>query len=318
MNRTKHRYIVFFLLFLIISMITACKKKKAFKNENAQTSVDVRMFQGQNDAALSDINEAIMGQSLMRGRGTDWVETHQSVICGLDQDTSLWNLGTIKLIYNGTPCKGVVRTGTVVASILNYPSEKWKNMGASLKIDFLAYKAVWLSDGKTVQIDGTELLKNESGKTWYDLQYLNAPNLVQVLTGSNLKATYSIDNTANFDVNRRMEYSFDDATKVTSCKVDGLGSAEGQSGLENWGFTRDGLKFTCKVNSSVIWKTSCGALAPITGEVIIDEEDKEHDLSCHFSVDQNGNSVSGDQPCPYGWQVSWTYKNKTNTRIFAY
>ncbi len=300
---------------LILFAFGSCKKKKAFKEEDAQTSVDVRMFQGQTDQALADINQAIMGQSLLRGRNS---ESSLETICGLDQDTSLVFSGIIRLIYNGTLCNGVIRTGTVMASIQEYPLKKWKNAGTILKIDFMAYKAVWPSDGRTIQIDGTGFLQNESGKTWYDLQYLNSPNLVQVLTGDNIKGMYSKDNVANYNLNRRMEYSFNSGTKVTTCRVDGLGSSDGASSLENWGFTRDGKKFTNRVSSPMIWKTSCGALAPLEGELVIDVEDKEHDLICSFSIDKDGNTTNSDAPCPYGMQIKWSYKNKTNTRNFGY
>ena len=303
--------------FFILVTASACKKRKAFKEENAQLGVDVRMFQGQMDEAISEINQAIMGQPLMRGKSSEINESLVESICGLDQDTSMVYKGIIRLVYNGETCKGVKRTGVVLVSILDYPIKKWKNAGASIKIDFISYKAGWTSDGRTVQIDGTVFLKNESGKTWYDLQFLNVTNLVQIHTGDNLKATFGSE-TVDFNVNRRLEFTYNSATKATTCKVVGMGSSDGQSGLESWGFNREGLKFTSKVTSSVMWKTTCGALAPIDGEVIIDEEEKKHNLNCNFSVDQNGNNVSTDTPCPYGMQVSWSFKSKMNSRIFSY
>lgn len=315
-----YRNLAFVLSFslLILVIATSCEKKKSFKEENAQTSVDVRMFQGQTDEALAEINEAIMGQPLLRGKGTELSESMLEPICGLDQDTSLVYKGIIRLIYNGLECRGVSRTGTVSVTIQEYPIKKWKNAGTILKIDFLAYKAIWASDGRAVQIDGTAFLTNESGKTWYDLQYLNVANVVQILTGEKLKATFSAENTVDFNLNRRMEYSYNSSADATECKIDGLGSSNGQTSLENWGINREGLNFTSKVISQINWKTSCGALAPLNGELLIDIDEKEHDLDCFFSVDQNGIEVSTDSPCPYGMQVKWSYKNKTNTRIFSY
>lgn len=302
-------------VLLILVSITACKKKKAFKEENAQTSVDVRMFHGQNDEALADINLAIMGQSLLRGRGE---ETSLESICGLDLDTALVYKGILHLVYNGNSCRGVSRSGEILVTIMDYPLKKWKNAGTTLKIDFVKYKATWLSDGKSVQIDGTEYLLNESGKTWYDLQFLNVPSCVQILSGENLKVSYGGTNDAKYHVNRRMEYSYSKTSKTTSCLVNGLETAEGESEVESWGLNRDGESFATKVVSGMIWKTGCGAMAPVDGELKIKMGNKAHTLNCFFAVDKEGNETNADSPCPYGWQVKWSYKNKTSSRIFNY
>ena len=304
--------------FLLIITLSSCKKKKAFKDENAQISVDTRMFQGQTDQAMADINLAIMGQPLLRGRSSELSETTLEVICGLEQDTSLVYQGIFRLIYNGIPCHGVKRVGEVVVTFIDYPLSKWKNAGTNLKIDFIGYKCSWESNGQSIQLDGSMNLRNESGKTWYDLQFLNEPKLDQILTGNDIKITFSADNYTNISLNRRMEYTYSSSSKITTCKIDGLGSQDGESSLENWGFTRDGLKFTNTVNASIIWRTSCGAVAPIDGQETIKVEDKAHELKSTFSFDNQGNELVGDNPCPYGWRVEWSYKNKTNSRLFSF
>lgn len=303
-------------LFCLFNL--ACKKKKAFKNETGQTAVDLRMFQGQMDEAMADLNLAIMGQPLLRGKLLQTDETTLTDICGLEQDTSLVTQGIIRLLYTGIPCNGVQTIGEVKVTFLDYPLTKWKNAGANLKVDFIGYKCTWLTNGQSIQIDGSVNLKNESGKTWYDLMYLNEPKLVQVLSGNSVKLSFTSEIYTNISLNRRMEYTYTSSNKIFNCRVDGLGSQDGENQLENWGLTREGLKFTNRIENSVIWTTRCGAVAPIDGISRIKVEDQTHELQSSFAYDNQGNKIAGDNPCPYGWYVEWTYKKKTNSRLFSF
>jgi hypothetical protein len=298
----------------LLLSIGACKKRQAFNNENAQSTVDERMMQGQNDQAVQDINIALMGQALLRGRGTGQTSASTSW-CGVDVDTLSIFSGIIKLNYNGNECNGTKKTGQIVVTILDYPLHKWKYQGTKIKMDFNAYKVTRTSDGQSVQIDGTEFMTNESGNTWFELWYLNAGSVVQTLTADNLNITFNGSNTAIFNINRRMTFTY--SNQITSCKVEGLGSAQGKNNLENWGQTRDGDNFTSQVTTPIVWKSSCGGIAPVQGELDIKVDGRDFELKCQLAVDKNGNVVT-DNSCPFGWKVSWSYKSSTNTRIFGY
>lgn len=308
------------LVCILLSFLAgSCKKKRAFNEEDAQSTVDARTVQGQNDEAVKDVNIAIMEQALIRGRAvseTGETGTLGTELCGLSLDTSQVFSGIIKLNYNGTECYGLKRTGSIRVTVQSYPLSKWKHSGCTIKMDFEAYTVTRVSDGKSVRFDGVQYLTNISGNTWFELRYLNASSLVQILTGNDLTVTFDGDNTAVFNFNRRMTYTI--SNFITSCRVEGLGSHNELSNLENWGETRDGNVFTSQVSSPYVWKTSCGAVAPVEGEVIIKVDTKHFDLKCKFAVDEEGNDVSGDSPCPYGWKVSWSHKKKTNTRVFGY
>ena len=46
---------------------------------------------------------------------------------------------------------------------------------------------------------------------------------------------------------------------------------------------------------------------------------KDFALKVLFSVDASGNAVVvASNACPYGWKVEWTYKKKTNKKVFGY
>ena len=263
-----------------------------------------------------DINTIFIDQSLLRGRGVSEEATYSgSTICGLVIDTSSKYSGILKLHYDGTSCNGIKKTGDVVITIVDYPLKKWKHKGCVLKIDFLAYKVV-RADGKNLQLDGTEYLSNESGNTWYEMRYLNATDLVQVHTGNDIKVTLDGNSTAVFNINRKMTFNY--TNTITSCKIEGLGSSNGVSNLDNWGQNRDGANFTTEIVSPVLWKSNCGSSSPVDGEVHVKVDSKDFDMNCKFGVDSDGNSFSGTGSCAYGWKVSWSYKKKTSTRVFAY
>jgi len=314
----KRVYVKVVLLCLpLLLMIGSCKKKRAFNEENGQAAEDIRSVQGQNDEVLADVNIAIIEQSLLRGRSSSGAEVSISgtELCGVDVDTLRVYQGIIRLRYNGISCNSTRKTGEIIISIMEYPIKKWKHSGSTLRIDFVEFK-VMHSNGKSVQFDGTAYMVNESGGTWYEMRYLNASNLVQTHTANNLKVTLDGNNTAIFNFNRRLTFNY--TNTVTICTMEGLGSSDGLNNLDNWGQNRDGNNFTTKVISPVVWKSTCGGNSPVEGEVSIAVENKDFEMNCLFGVNKDGEVVSDNTNCPYGWKASWSYKKKTNKRVFAY
>lgn len=309
--------------FTLTLGLTGCKKRKAFKNEDGQASEDSRTAQSENDAAVSDINNVVGEQALLHGR-TSNASNGQTIAgilgtpCGLTLDTNGLYTGTIKLNYNGTTCSNRTRTGSIKLTIVDYSTGKrWKNAGCVMKVEYLNYKITRASDGKSVELNGTQYLTNETGGTWWELLVIKTQNsLATTVTGTDLNVTFDGSKTAVYNINRRFTYT---TTNVLTCTGEGIGSKDGLSGLENYGTTRDGDAFTSQVTTPIVWNITCGAWAPIQGEVNIKVEDKEFSLKCLFGVDKNGNSVTvGANQCPYGWKVEWTHKKKTNKKIFGY
>jgi hypothetical protein len=68
-----------------------------------------------------------------------------------------------------------------------------------------------------------------------------------------------------------------------------------------------------------VWNITCGPWAPTAGAVDIKVKNKDFDLRCTFAVDSKGNPVDvAPNTCAYGWKVEWSYKKKTNKKIFGY
>lgn len=311
------RFVRFFVLLIpLLLIVGSCKKKKAFKAEDGQSSVDARMLQGHNDEVISDINSVIMNQALIRGRNSELTGVMGKELCGVDIDTVDVYRGIVRLNYNGKECNGFKKTGTITITFTDYPTHKWKHQGAVVKIDFLTYTVFQVSSQKSVQLDGTEYLTNISGKTWYDLYYSFETSVVQTLTGNNIKVTFNGSKVAVYNFNRQMTFTYHNS--VMTCKVEGLETQNGESSVENWGQTRDGDFFTSQVSTPVIWNSTCGPNSPLEGEVVIKVDNKDFKLNCRFGVDGEGNDLAGSGSCPFGFKLTWSYKRKTSSRVFQY
>jgi hypothetical protein len=301
-------------LLMFATLTVGCKKKKAFNEESAQSTVDARSAQGESDEVIKDVNIAVMEDALLRGRSVESAMSATTSLCGVDLDISKVATGILTLKYNGSSCFGRTRTGSVRITIVGYPLTKWKNKGAVMRLEYIKYKMLRSSDGKSVELNGMQELKNESGNTWYELWFLAEPNVVYSVTGNEMTALFDGNSSAVFSFSRRMTYTF--ANEVITCRVEGTGSTGGRSAVENWGQTRDGEEFTTSVTEPYVWKTECGAMAPVSGEVSVQVAEKEFDLKCFFGTDSNGDKFS--EKCPFGWRVEWSRKKRTNTRVFGY
>lgn len=305
------------ICFIVVSLFTTCKKQKAFKTEDGQDATDVCFIQTENDFVLKEINEVLSKQAIFLGYAESYGNKDTINICGLSLDTSLINKGVLTLNYNNSICSNRQRNGSITLSIQNYPYTKLKDQNCILKVEFKGYKVNRKSENKSLILDGIEYVENMIGGTWYELVYLNLPNLVQNVTGQGLRVQYnnSSVSASEYNISRQYLYTFY-TKKIITCVVKGTGSDGSKSNLGCWGSTRQGINYTAEMAASLVWNSNCGPLTPGQGEVIIKTDKKAFSLDCVYGTDGNGNA-SGNA-CPYGWKMTWKYKNKTKTRVFAY
>ena len=325
----KKNKLIYSLSLLVLAgslVFTSCKKKKAFKEEDGQTSADNKSVQSENDAAVNEINTEAGNNTLLHGRSSSaaGVNGLQALLgitaLSYSVDTNGAHLGTIKINYDGvTVVNNRKRTGSIKLTILNYATGKrWKQAGCVLQVDYLAYKVTRASDGKSVQLDGTQNITNETGGSWWELLFVKTqPSLATSITGSNLNVTFDDSKTAVYNINRRFTYTI--PNNILTCTGEGIGNNGDLGSLENFGTTRDGDSFTSQVTTPIVWNWTCGPWAPVQGAVEIKVDSKDFALNVTFSVDRDGNTVSADaNSCPYGWKVEWTHKNKTKKKVFGY
>lgn len=307
-------------LLAALVLFSACQKKKAFKEEDGQSSVDNRDALSENDQAVNDINDAIGAQGKLRGKGEEASGTTQ--LCGASVDTTYINQGVITLNYNGTTCSNRKRTGAIRLTLQSYTTGKrWKDQGAVVMVEFLNYKVERASDDKSITLNGVQYLTNETGGTWWEFLILKTqPSLGIKSEGNSLQVTFDDGKTASYNIHRRVVYTMPtgDLQSLT-CTAEGTGSLNGLGNLENYGLTRDGDEFTSQVVTPIVWNWTCGWWAPIQGEVNVKVDSKEFTLNCLFGVNSSGNSVNvGANDCPYGWKVEWKLKKKTRSKVIRY
>lgn len=315
---------IFLLVFSLVSsviLLQSCKKKEKetpVADESGQSSEDNRNAQSENESAVNDINTFLQDDSGLRGKGTE-VSGTTGTVCGMTVDTTGRYTGTVKLNFNGTTCNNRTRTGSIRLTVQNYNTGKrWRQQGCVIKVDYLSYKVTRASDGKYIQLDGTQYLTNETGGTWLELIILKTQNsLATTVTGTNLNVTFDDGKTASYNINRRFTYTYPNS--ILTFKGEGIGSSAGLSNLENYGTTRNGEAFTSQVTTPIVWNLTCGPWAPVQGELKISVAGKGFDLIARYSVDANGNAVTvGPNQCPYGWKLEWTANGKTGSKVFGY
>lgn len=187
-----------------------------------------------------------------------------------------------------------------------------------MQVQFVGYKITRSSDQKSIELNGTEFVTNESGGSWWEFLVLKSqPTLIHTVSADNLKAKFEDGKEATYNIHRRMTYSF--VNNVVNCKGEGIGTSGQLSNLENYGVTRNGNNFTSQVTSPVIWSANCGARAPVSGEVNVQVSGKAFSLQCTFGTDQAGNPITtGPNTCAYGWRLRWISENKTRQRVISY
>lgn len=304
-------------------LFTACKKRKAFKNEDGEASSDSRNVITENEAAVNDINTEVGNNLKLHGRSSSGASSLQSALgisaTGYMVDTTGAYLGTIKINYDGTVINNRKREGSIRLTILDYAAGKrWKQVGCVLKVEYLGFKITRSSDNKSVELNGIQNLTNITGGTWWELLILKTQtSLASSVTGSDLNVKFDDGKTAVYNINRKFTYTLPNG--ILTCTGEGIGSSESLSNLENFGTTRDGDKFTSQVTTPVIWNWTCGWHAPTQGALEVKVDSKDFTLNVTFSVDQSGNTVSpAANSCSYGWKVEWKHKNKTNKKVIKY
>lgn len=244
-------------------------------------------------------------------------------VCGASIDTSLSSQGIITLNFDGvTVCNNRKRSGSITATLQGYSSgTRWLNVGAVLQLVFNNYEITRASDGSSIEFNGTKTITNVTGGNLVSLYFGLQSTLVRTVAANNLQVTFDNSKTATWNIDRQFTYTYTtyNGQGIFTCSVQGLGSNNGINNLENWGTTRNGDPFTSQVINAVVWNTTCGAWAPVTGELDIKVQSKAFDLIMLIGVDQNGNPVIPAQnTCPYGMKISWTYGSKTGSKIYPY
>jgi hypothetical protein len=305
------------MFFIMLISFSSCKKRQAFNDEDGQTSIDYWGVQSENDAVVSEVIDLLSGNPSLNelGASPSSIKGATGTLCGFSIDTALLGTGTFTLNYNSITCGNLTRTGSIQVTVVDYPAHEWQQQECKLEVIYLAYKITRVSDGKSIELNGRQFITNKTGGTWQDL-LIHEKNELYTSVDAYINAIFEDGKMATYNIERRYRYTF--PGDIITCKAEGNRS-QGVEGLETNGLTRDGDEFFSRVTTPIVWNLTCGAWAPVAGEVMIEVDDKSFQLKCLFGVDAGGNSVSaGPNDCAYGWKVEWKYKKKTKKIIIPY
>ncbi len=304
------------LLTTFVFVFGACKKRKAYNAEDGQDLVDVTDMRSQTDLVLADANEAISNQFFLRGKSASSEGSAATATnCAMVMDSSLIYTGKLIFNYIGSVCDNLKREGQVVVSIVNYPTKKWKDKGAMLQITFVNYVVTNAADGRVMKINGSMNVTNISGGTWYELRYLNQSNLVQTISAADLAITFDKAYLVTCNMERRVTFGLQGTT--INAFDEGTAVQNNNNNVDCWGADRNEKTFTNLIDSPIYWSSKCSASRSKSGEVTLKVDGKYFDLKGTYGTDIDGNAVSVND-CAYGWKMSWSLRNNTKHRVFAY
>ncbi len=296
------------VLLLASSIVTSCKKREkeiALDEETKQFNEDANEIKSESDNVDNDINSSINNTSI----GGRTSASYSSELCGVTIDSS--QIANKILFYNfdgSTPCFSPSRTrgGQIKVELIN--GNSWKNVGAVLKLTYINFKIIKLSNNKSIQFNGVKTLKNVNGINWFtfltsvsNFKFQERALNVNVTFENGDQATWNSARTSTWDyiaanVTPGIPYGY---VKFTS---NGDTIRNNISNTDSWGTNRNGQIFQTYYQSPWVSNSYCGFWRPISGN--LSHQVGIYNLGLQLGVNQNGDPST--LTCAYGYKVSWT------------
>jgi hypothetical protein len=296
------------VLLLSSSIVTSCKKREkeiALDEETKQFNEDANEIKSESDNVDNDINSSINNTSI----GGRTSASYSSELCGVTIDSS--QIANKILFYNfdgSTPCFSPSRTrvGQIKVELIN--GNSWKDVGAVLKLTYINFKIIKLSNNKSIQFNGVKTLKNVNGINWFTF-LTSASNFKFQSRALNVNVTFENGDQAIWNSARITTWDYIAANvtpgipygyvKFTS---NGDTIRNGISNIDSWGTNRNGQIFQTYYQSPWVSNSYCGFWRPVSGN--LSHQVGIYNLGLQLGVNQNGDPST--LTCAYGYKVSWT------------
>ena len=267
----------------------------------------------ENDAVLNDANTALEtnGSSLSgitvtggdNGAVTSGISGTQGVIGTICDATyvldTLNGQKRIVITYNGANCSGTrTRTGVVVISMPL--GTHFKDAGAALTINIQNLKITKLKDGKSISINGSEVLTNVSGGLLKNLASLGS--ITHTITSDGLTVTFDNATQRTWMLSKQRVYSYNNGIVITTTGTHTDGTI---TGISEWGTNRFGNAFVTSITVPKVIRQDCN-FRLVSGQVT--HQRLAANVVVTFGLDSAGNPTS----CPTGvyyYKVVWIGTN---------
>ncbi len=284
--------------FALMISFTSCQKEKGTANDTqteATTQADDEFrLSNEVDAVAADANLMLNSEQAFAGRG----EEVQSLICDATVvvDT-MSNPKTITITYNGANCLGNrTRTGVVILSMPQ--NTRWKNAGAIVTVTFQNLKITRSRDNKSITINGTKTMTNQSGGLLINLPTLNS--ITHLINSDGLSIKFDNGTQRNWKIARKYVFTYNNGIVVT---ISGTHTENGIINVAEWGTNRFGGTFTTAISEPIVIRQDCNARIT-TGQV--DHVTSNIAVSSTFGLDATGNPTSCPGSGTYYYKINWT------------
>lgn len=313
MRTNKTIFKSFIAMAFAVIIIAGCKKEEeapvvppVTPTENAGQTTrasDQSNTENESNQAMDEANSA-MGA----------VSTTRSVqSCGMTIDSTYKSIGKITLNYDGTNCSGKIRTGSITVQLpfSNGVITTWSTAGATATLTFNAYKVTYVSNNKSLTLNGTHKVTNVNGGGWVQL-YFGTPIVHKVR--ADMQLTFDDGTTRTWKAAEKRTLTYNNVTEVLKASTIGDTILSGHANVAFWGVNRIGESFIIDMPTAFSYDvnnpiTNC-IYKPLTGVIV--HYGVAHSLTLTYGVDASGYPTTS---CPFGYKFSWTDGNGANQQI---
>ena len=271
--------------------------------EQTQRASDQSEVETESNQAMDDANTAMGEISTTRD-----VQT-----CGMTYDSSTTaTTGIIVMTYDGTVCSGKKREGTITIQlpVQNGQVVRFSTAGAVATLTFTDYKVTYVSNNKSIKLNGTHTIKNVNQGGWLALIFANTPIVHKVK--ANVEVEYGDGTECTWNAKKIRTISHTNG--VVKVSVEGDTVIGGHSNTAFWGVNRFGDNYTIDVEEpfSYDWAnptTNC-VFKPLTGK--INFRWSTYLLTLTYGVNSDGTTAT---TCPFGYKFNWNDVNNLPQEI---
>ncbi|MBL0308722.1 MAG: hypothetical protein IPP77_03280 [Bacteroidetes bacterium] len=307
--KTKIQTLPLMLIASAVLFFTSCQKESSLLVDDSYSAEDNSDVSSALDYSVDDAGNVADGVEALSGKTDGMIG-----ICGADIDTSQKSAGIVVINYNGTVCpNGIKRTGSITLTVQGYANgSRWKDQGTVLEVLFDSVNVSKLN-GKSVTLNGTHFLTNETGGRPGKVMSGLEPGPVAIRhTANNFSLTLPNGAQRTWSVNRLRTYTFANGIKTITLSSDH--TEGGVVNADSWGTNRNGVSFINSITTPLVSNNNCGWLKPVQGEVNHNVGTKN--VNVVFGVDNNGNPISSG--CAYGFKITYTKNGIVKTRVVSY
>ncbi len=295
------------VLLLVISLaIVGCKKNPVEEIPDTSSmetlSQDENLIVQSSDGIMNDVCSFLSEGNF---KSTNWWIPPCNAT--LDSVRVINDTLTFFITYDGLNCAGTrIRTGNI--EIRKPVGVNWHEAGATVNVKIIDFTITKVGTPRTVTLNGTRTLENESGGVIWQLGN-GIDYVVHQATGS-MSAVFGNGTSRIWYFARQKLFTGTPGEFIVT--VSGFGSANGYENLVVWGTNRNDEDFYTQIIQAVEFKQVCD-WHPVSGiKVHQIPGDNYKSATITFGYDDNNQPVTGDE-CPTKFKLDWERNGNSGT-----